>query len=163
MRTLAVSLALAVASCAANPSPRNLSTLNAFLEKATSKPDNDQLALYQAVEQNSDWIGSTEAGAQQAREFITADGVKVVGVLARFNSDKQLVYTEVKIEQGPNCLLARDWATRIGARVTFGPTDELVAFGSLSRENAMSLLTLRTSDNSPCLGSLAARTKVARL
>lgn len=162
MRITIVALALIVASCAVNSGPKDLSTLNAFLEKATSNPDNDQLALYQAVDQYTDWVDSPEAGVQQAKEFITADGVKVLGARARFNSAKQLVYTEVKMEQGSNCLLARDLAARIGAKITLGPTDRPVAFGSMSRKNANSLLTLRTSEKSPCLGSLAARPKVAR-
>ena len=162
MRITAMALALVIASCAANPSPKNISTFDSFLEKATSDPDNNEIAIYQAVDQNSDWVDSPEAGVQQAKEFITADGVKVFGARARFNSAKQLVYTEVKVEQSSNCLLTRDLGARIGARITPGPTDGPVPFASMSRENAKSLLTLRTRDNSSCLGSLSGRPKVSR-
>lgn len=162
MRIMTLALALVIASCAASPTLKELPTLNAFVEKATSNPHADHVALYQAIDQYTDWEASPEVGIQQAKEFTTAEGAKVLGARARFNSAQQLVYTEVKIEQGANCLLARDLAARIGAKITFGPTDGPVSFASISRKNADSLLTLRTSDNSPCLGSLAARPKVAR-
>lgn len=162
MRITALALALVVTSCATSPTPEEPPTLNAFLEKATSNPDADHLALYQAIDQSTDWMDSSVAGTQQAKEFTTAEGIRVFGARARFNSAQQLVYAEVKIEQGEHCLLARDLAARIGAKITIGPTDGPVPFGSLSRKNADSLLTLRTGDNSPCLGSLSARPKVSR-